>query len=199
MAAGRAAGADHAPAGGLDTTLGPAGLPIAAPATPSPDVAAGDDPARGLPADLLAGGLPGKAPVDAATGQPIDSRPAPGGPDVTRAEPGLGLLGPSNGAPLPSTLPTFSAIAGWYGPEADGRRTASGELYDPAAYSAASRTLRFGTLLRIGYAGRVVTVRVNDRGPYVKSRDLDLSRAAAAALGLPGPSVVTAQVLPLSG
>ncbi len=48
----------------------------------------------------------------------------------------------------------------------------------------------------MAYGGRVVTVRVNDRGPYVRGRDLELSQAAAAALGLPGVGQVTAQILP---
>ncbi len=51
-------------------------------------------------------------------------------------------------------------------------------------------------MLRVAYGGRVVTVRVNDRGPYVRGRDLNLSQAAAAALALPGIGRVTVQVLP---
>ena len=86
-------------------------------------------------------------------------------------------------------------MASWYGPDYAGT-LASGEPYDPYAFSAASRTLRLGTLLRVAYGGRVVTVRVNDRGPYVRGRDLELSQAAAAALGLPGVGQVTAQILP---
>ena len=87
-------------------------------------------------------------------------------------------------------------MASWYGPGFTRERMAGGEPYDPNAFSTASRTLRLGTLLRIGYGGRVVTVRVNDRGPYVRGRDLKLSQAAAAALGLPGVGTVTVQILP---
>ena len=105
-------------------------------------------------------------------------------------------MGPASGTPLSGRLPTFSAVASWYGPGFTRAHMASGEPYDPNAFSTASRTLKLGTMLRIGYGGRVVTVRVNDRGPYVKGRDLELSQAAAAALGLPGVGTVTVQVLP---
>lgn len=67
-----------------------------------------------------------------------------------------------------------------------GRRTASGEHFNPDGYTAASRTLPFGTKLRVTNpaTGRSVIVRVNDRGPFVKGRSLDLSRGAAAAIGM---------------
>ena len=51
-------------------------------------------------------------------------------------------------------------------------------------------------MLRVAYGGKAVTVKVNDRGPYVKGRDLMLSQAAAAALGIPGVGTVTVQILP---
>lgn len=170
------------------------GLPAASPA------GSGTAPAgstRGLPVSFLENrSLPGDAPVDAATGAAVDSEPAPAGPQATRAYPRIGAVGPAAGAPLEGTLPTFTAVASWYGPGFTRERMASGEPYDPNAFSTASRTLRLGTLLRIGYGGRVVTVRVNDRGPYVRGRDLELSQAAAAALGLPGIGTVTVQILP---
>lgn len=77
-------------------------------------------------------------------------------------------------------------IASWYGREFHGRRTASGEIYDMHALTAAHRTLPFGTLLEVYNLdnGRSVQVRVNDRGPFVKGRILDLSRAAAEELGM---------------
>ena len=167
------------------------------PATPGAD--AGDGaPGRGLPADLLRdGALPGTAPRDAATGERIDTTPIGAGPEVSRAEPGVGAVGPvAGGGALPARLPTFTAVAGWYGPGFTRERMAGGEPYDATAFSAASRTLRLGTLLRVAYGGRAVTVRVNDRGPYVRERDLDLSEAAAAALRLPGVATVTVQILP---
>ena len=67
-----------------------------------------------------------------------------------------------------------------------GRRTASGEHFNPNGYTAASRTLPFGTRLRLTNprTGRSVVVRVNDRGPFVRGRSLDLARGAARALGI---------------
>jgi len=182
-----------------------AALPVAVPATDEAaasgsgivgDVAPSPTN-RGLSADILDGrALPGDAPVDATSGESIDSEPAPAGPPVTRALPGVGAVGPATGAPITGKLPTFTAVAGWYGPDYVNPRLAGGEAYDPAALSAAHRTLRLGTMLRVAYGGRAVTVKVNDRGPYVKGRDLMLSQAAAAALGIPGVGTVTVQILP---
>ncbi len=77
-------------------------------------------------------------------------------------------------------------VASWYGAKFAGRPTASGELFDPEGFTAAHRSLPFGTLVKVTYprTGRTVTVRVNDRGPFTPGRDLDLSRAAAERLGL---------------
>jgi rare lipoprotein A len=75
-------------------------------------------------------------------------------------------------------------LASWYGPGFAGQPTASGETFDPRAYTAAHKKLPFGTSLVVSYKGRTVVVTVNDRGPYVDGRELDLSRAAARDLGL---------------
>lgn len=76
--------------------------------------------------------------------------------------------------------------ASWYGDAFHGRKTASGEAYDMFGLTCAHRTLPFGTLLQVTLAdnGKTVTVRVNDRGPYVSGRIVDLSRGAAEALGM---------------
>jgi len=74
-------------------------------------------------------------------------------------------------------------IASYYGTES-GSRTATGEHFDGTSMTAASRTLPFGTRLRVTYRGKSVVVRVNDRGPYIRGRSLDLSRAAAERIGL---------------
>ena len=74
-------------------------------------------------------------------------------------------------------------VASYYGTES-GNRTANGEQFDGTSLTAAHRTLPFGTKLRVTYRGKSVVVRVNDRGPYIKGRSLDLSRAAAARIGL---------------
>ncbi|MDR0668642.1 MAG: septal ring lytic transglycosylase RlpA family protein [Treponema sp.] len=77
-------------------------------------------------------------------------------------------------------------IASWYGTEFDGRPTASGETFNSSLYTAAHPTLPFGTLLTVTNMnnGRKVNVRVNDRGPFVSSRIIDLSQAAAYLLDM---------------
>ena len=77
-------------------------------------------------------------------------------------------------------------MASWYGARFHGRPTASGEKFDMHQFTAAHRTLPFGTVVRVRSLvnGRTVEVRINDRGPYIGKRMIDLSRAAAKALGL---------------
>ena len=75
-------------------------------------------------------------------------------------------------------------LASWYGPGFKGLLTASGEPFDPQGYTAAHKTLPLGTELMVSYRGRSVQVTVNDRGPYVGARELDLSWAAARDLRL---------------
>lgn len=79
-------------------------------------------------------------------------------------------------------------VASFYGYES-GTKTASGERFNPLAMTAAHRTLPFGTRLRVTYQGRSVDVRVNDRGPFIKGRTIDLSLGAARAIGLTGRGV----------
>lgn len=76
--------------------------------------------------------------------------------------------------------------ASWYGPRFHGRLTANGEEYDQMAFTAAHKSLKFGTLLRVTNPknDKQVIVRINDRGPYITGRQLDLSKGAALALGL---------------
>ena len=78
--------------------------------------------------------------------------------------------------------------ASWYGPGFQGRRTASGERFDMNEFTAAHRTLPFGTWVRVHSLvnGQDVDVRITDRGPFVSGRVIDLSRAAAEVLGLLG-------------
>ncbi len=77
-------------------------------------------------------------------------------------------------------------VASWYGigDGFAGKTTANGETFDPYAYTAAHKTLPFGTKLAVTYEGRTAVVRINDRGPYIEGRDLDLSYAAADYIGL---------------
>ncbi len=80
---------------------------------------------------------------------------------------------------------TQVGLASWYGNAHAGHKTASGELFDPNAMTAAHRTLPMGALVRVTNVenGRTVMVKINDRGPEDRSRIIDLSRAAADALG----------------
>lgn len=92
-------------------------------------------------------------------------------------------------AALCIALSAASAVAGsasWYGPGFHGRQTASGETFDQNASTCAHRTLDFGTVVRVRNLdnGRSATCRVSDRGPFVKGRVLDVSRAVAARLGM---------------
>jgi rare lipoprotein A len=77
-------------------------------------------------------------------------------------------------------------VASWYGPGFDGKQTASGERFNKGHLTAAHRSLPFGTVVRVKNLqnGRSVDVRINDRGPFVKGRIIDLSQAAARQIDL---------------
>jgi rare lipoprotein A len=77
-----------------------------------------------------------------------------------------------------------TGLASWYGNGQAGGPTASGDAFDPGAFTAAHKTLPFGTQLTVSYRGRTAQVTINDRGPYTGGRELDLSPAAADYLGL---------------
>ena len=90
--------------------------------------------------------------------------------------------------------------ASWYGPRFQGRETANGEIYDQASFTAAHKVLKFGTMLRITNPrnDQSVIVRINDRGPYIGGRQLDLSKAAALQLGMMMRWIVKVKVDELS-
>ena len=87
-------------------------------------------------------------------------------------------------------------IASWYGDPFHGQRTSSGEVYDMDAMTAAHRTLPFHTVIRVHNLdnGKKVQIRVNDRGPFVKGRIIDLSRAAAREIDMVGPGTAKVQL-----
>ena len=87
-------------------------------------------------------------------------------------------------------------VASWYGPGFHGRRTASGESFNANAMTAAHRTLRFGTRVRVvnERSGRSVVVRINDRGPFARGRVIDLAAAPARMLGVTGTSHVSLHI-----
>ncbi|MGI3903665.1 MAG: septal ring lytic transglycosylase RlpA family protein [Janthinobacterium lividum] len=84
-------------------------------------------------------------------------------------------------------------LASWYGPGFSGHRTASGERFNTGALTAAHRSLPFGSRVRVTSrrTGRSVVVRINDRGPFVGGRIIDLSPAASRVLGMNGTEPVT--------
>ncbi len=86
----------------------------------------------------------------------------------------------------PETETTIRGIASYYGAKFHGRKTANGETFDMHAFTAAHKTLPFGTILLVSNLsnGKQVTVRINDRGPFVRNRILDLSYAAAREIGM---------------
>ena len=98
--------------------------------------------------------------------------------------------------PSSGTGRTFSGMASFYGNES-GSKTASGQRFNQEAMTCAHRSLPFGTRLRVTHGDRSVVVTVNDRGPFVRGRVLDLSTAAARAVGLTGAGVgrVVAEVM----
>ncbi|MBI3359468.1 MAG: septal ring lytic transglycosylase RlpA family protein [Nitrospirae bacterium] len=101
-----------------------------------------------------------------------------------------------------ATVPAYkqgyrtSGLASWYGSDFHGKKTSSGETYDMYGLTAAHRTLPFGTMLRVTdpTSGRAVNVRVNDRGPFVPDRILDLSYGAAQSLGTVGRGVTAVAI-----
>jgi rare lipoprotein A len=108
-------------------------------------------------------------------------------PDAGPAPLSIPDAGAGDAAPMqPPGTELARGKASWYGPRFHGRRTASGERFDTNALTAAHRTLAFGTLVLVRNLqnGREVVVRINDRGPHVRDRIIDLSKAAAAALDL---------------
>jgi rare lipoprotein A len=95
---------------------------------------------------------------------------------------------PNGGKPSPKRRikHALNGIASWYGPGFHGKKTASGEIYDQTKFTAAHKTLPLGSKARVTNLdnGNAVEVEINDRGPFVNGRIIDLSRAAAGALGL---------------
>jgi len=173
----------HIPAGGMDGTT-----TIKAAA------------AAGLALMALGGAIgPAFAEDDAIVAAPANS-PAIEVPEglpqfVPSAEPEIGIasgLAPTGdlsvtGAPdaadeVIEDIP--DGVASWYGARFAGRKTASGERFDPDQYTAAHRTLPFGSRVRVTHNGRSVVVRINDRGPFHGGRVIDLSEAAAEELGI---------------
>jgi rare lipoprotein A len=108
----------------------------------------------------------------------------------------LGVVGCSR-KPIEPPLGTEVGIASWYGKPYDGRQTASGEIFNMEKMTAAHRTYPFGTVVRVVNQtnNKVVEVRINDRGPFVARRIIDLSHAAAQAISMASLANVRVEVV----
>lgn len=144
--------------------------------------------AQALAAGATEGVDPMAAPVVSTGAPPIDMAPVATVTPPVEAESSL----------LARTAERIaSGLASWYGPRFHGRRTANGERYNMHEFTAAHKTLPFGTRLRVRsvHTGKEVVVRVNDRGPYKHNRIIDLSLAAITALGLRERGVSAVELL----
>jgi len=99
-------------------------------------------------------------------------------------------------APVPDQVYRETGIAAWYGKELHGKKTASGELFDMNALTAAHRTLPLGTLIRVTNLDnfKSIKVRITDRGPFIRNRVLDLSLGAARELGFAAQGTVRVKI-----
>ena len=112
----------------------------------------------------------------------------------------VGSRGQSEGTRGTALGPTHIVTSSWYGPGYDGHRTASGERFDPNGLTAASKTLPLGSSVRVTNLkdGHSAQVKINDRGPAVRGRSLDLSPAAARKIGLTKTGVARVEITPVS-
>lgn len=148
----------------------------------------------------LATGCGGSRPV--AHRRPPSTAPA--GPPPAGTPPGkTSGAGAKPAAPPPSHSRPYveEGVASWYGIPYHGRRASNGEIYDMYKMSAAHRTLPFDTLVRVTNLknGKSTEVRINDRGPFVEGRIIDLSLGAARAIDMVGLGVAPVRIEALSG
>jgi rare lipoprotein A len=105
-------------------------------------------------------------------------------------------IGAEGRSAAPEEVEELSGYASWYGGKFHGRRTASGEVFNTNELTAAHRTLPFNSIVRVTNAenGKSVIVRINDRGPFVDGRVIDLSRAAADVIGITAVGVAPVEL-----
>lgn len=108
---------------------------------------------------------------------------------------------PGRGGRGPGERPLAEGLASFYGHELKGRPTANGERFDPEGLTAAHRSLGFGTCLKVVNVGngRSVNVRVNDRGPFIRGRLIDVSLGAARRLGMLEKGLARVRLYPCGG
>ncbi|HTU33083.1 MAG TPA: septal ring lytic transglycosylase RlpA family protein [Candidatus Acidoferrum sp.] len=125
--------------------------------------------------------------------QPPATAPQPAAPPGSSGQPPVRPSAPATQPPIAGAF-VEDGVASWYGPGFDGHHTSNGEIYDMHQFTAAHRTLPFNSVIRVTNLtnGKQTEVRINDRGPFVSNRVIDLSYAAAQAIGMVGPG--TAEV-----
>ena len=141
----------------------------------------------------------GVSPSESQTGNPSNDKPPTH--TLPREIPPIAKI-PSppetEQAPPATSQPTMmeTGVASWYGPKFHGKLTASGEVFNQEKFTAAHQTLPWGSRVKVTNLanGKSVDVRINDRGPFGKGRIIDLSRAAARALGMVGQGITTVRV-----
>jgi rare lipoprotein A len=144
-----------------------------------------NNPRRTAAAALLVIG----ATMSACATAPAPQLPTPPPPPVVIVPP-----------PVVKPAPTRIVHASWYGPRFAGRRTSNGERFNPNKLTAASTTIPMGSIVRVINIdnGRMVDVRINDCGPFVPGRSLDLSRRAAKELGMAHKGVASVKLVSIS-
>jgi rare lipoprotein A len=141
---------------------------------------------------------PANTPASQPSGAPPASAPQPGQPGASR---------PSGPPPAIERQPAVpgeyieEGVASWYGVPFNGRRTSNGEIYDMHEFTAAHRTLPFNCVVRVTNLnnGKQTEVRINDRGPFVANRVIDLSLSAAQAIEMVGTGTANVRLEILSG
>ena len=133
------------------------------------------------PLDLVIESEPVEKPLAVLTPADVRDKPAP--PATEPPEPTIKVV--------PSIVRTITGEASWYGPGFYGNHTASGEVYRRGTMTGAHRTLPFGTRVRVTnlWNGRSAVIRINDRGPFVAHRVIDLGHGAASTLGVTSSGV----------
>jgi peptidoglycan lytic transglycosylase len=133
--------------------------------------------------------------------QSVSTLPPPEAPTVQQGHPKPYRVGKQWYQPIPDAEGFRQrGTASWYGKKFHGRRTSNGETYDMYGISAAHKTLPFNTVVRVHNLrnGRKLDIRINDRGPFVQGRIIDLSYGAANKLGVVGPGTAPVEIVALA-
>ena len=136
-----------------------------------------------------------------ASRRPATNPPAPAPVQQTLPPAQQPTLRPPQGLSGMSNQYTEQGVASWYGAQFNGRRTSDGEIYNMFQYTAAHRTLPFGAVVQVTNLnnGKQVEVRINDRGPFVGNRVIDLSYSAAVAIGMIGTGTAPVRLDVIAG